>query len=59
MFTEDEQGVEFNIGHFKGDYKGFRGNRKFKIRYHTPGKVYEAEIDYTFGKVMRYYMVLG
>ena len=58
MFTEDEHGVVFTIGQCRGNYMGFRGTRKFKIRYHTPGRVLEAEIDYTGDRIMSYNMVL-
>ncbi len=58
-FTENEEGVVFTIGAREGNYKPFNGNRKFKIRYHTPGKVQEAEMDYTGERVMRYHMILG
>ena len=58
MFTENEHGVVFTIGQCRGNYMGFRGTRKFKIRYHTPGRVLEAEIDYTGDRIMSYNMVL-
>ena len=58
MFTEDEHGVVFTIGQCRGNYMGFRGTRKFKIRYHTPGRVLEAEIDYTGDRIMSYNMIL-
>ena len=58
MFTEDEHGVVFTIGQCRGNYMGFRGTRKFKIRYHTPGRVLEAEIDYIGDRIMSYNMIL-
>ena len=58
MFTEDEHGVVVTICQCRGNYMGFRGTRKFKIRYHTPGRVLEAEIDYTGDRIMSYNMIL-
>ena len=57
-FTEDEHGCAITLGQITGDYKAFTGNRTFKVRYHMPGDVVEADINYTGDRFVRYQMVL-
>ena len=42
----------------ESDYKAFSGTRTFKVRYHIPGDVVEADINYTGDGFVRYQMVL-
>ena len=56
-FTENEHGFVVTIGLRMGTYK-VADKRKFKIRYHMPDRVVEAEMDYTDGRATRYYMAV-
>ena len=56
-FTEDEYSCYFTIGLRSGSYKAV-GNRKFKIRYHMPDRIVEAEMNYTGDRISRYRMIL-
>ena len=57
-FTEDEHGCVFTFGKISGDYRAFRGIRTFKVRYHMPDRIAEAEINYTGDGFVRYDMIL-
>jgi len=45
-FTEDEHACIINIARIGGNYRAFRGMRIFKVRYHMPDRVVEADIEY-------------
>ena len=57
-FTEDEHACIINIGRISGDYKAFRGKRTFKVRYHMPDRVAEADIEYDGAGFVNYTMVV-
>lgn len=46
-YQEDEHGSAFTMGMRIGEYDGMNVKRKFKLRYHTPEKVVEIDVDYT------------
>ena len=57
-FTEDEHACNINIGRIGGNYKAFRGKRIFKVRYHMPDRVAEADIEYDGAGFVNYIMVV-
>ena len=57
-FTEDEHACVINIGRINGNYKAFRGKRIFKVRYHMPDRIAEADIEYDGAGFVNYSLVV-
>ena len=57
-FSEDEHACFINIGSIRGNYRAFRGLRTFKVRYHMPDRVAEADIEYNGVGFVNYTLVV-
>jgi len=57
-FNEDDHSCIITLGQMAGNYKAFSGKRKFKIRYHMPDRVVDAEMEYTGDELVHYHMIL-